>query len=450
MQSNLSNDVKFSRGQSLLSLLLAMAVFAILANAIFTLTTSSFRLVSYSRARIAARHLAQEKLELIRNLPFDEVGTLGGIPSGSLPQSENIVRNGLNYNVETSIVYVDDPFDGTAPTDLLPTDYKRVRVDVSWEGLAASRTNPVVLATDIAPRGIETTAGGGTLSILVFDANALPVAQASISIEADSLDPPIDLEQQTNENGRVVLPGAPACTECYKITVTKEGYSTERTYTSSEVVNPNKPYLSVIEGQVTESGFAIDKVSTINIASFSNRESNFAPLGNITFQLHGQKTIGTDSDDFPVYKFDKQFTTDGGGNIIITDMEWDNYEIIVPVTSGLDIAGTNPLIPFSVLPDTPVDFSFALTPNTSHRLLTVFTDPSSTPVASASATLSFGAYEETKLTGGENDPDFGQVFFIDLEDKKHTLEATASGYQDSRSKVDVSGYSRERVILNPE
>ena len=61
-----------------------MVIFAILANAIFTLTTLSFRLVSYSRAKIAAQHLAQERLELIRNLAYEEVGTQGGIPTTAL------------------------------------------------------------------------------------------------------------------------------------------------------------------------------------------------------------------------------------------------------------------------------------------------------------------------------------------------------------------------------
>ena len=437
-------------GQTLIGIILSTAIFAILAHAIFTLTTSSFRLVSFSRARIGARQLAQEKIEQIRNMPYEDIGTVGGIPSGNLEQSENIIRNGLNYIVDTSVIYIDDPFDGVSPADLLPTDFIRARVSVSWEGLAASRTNPIVLVTDIAPRGVETTEGGGTLSILVFDANAIPISQATVTIEADTLIPSVDIEQQTNENGRLVMPGAPTCNECYKITVTKDSYSTERTYSPSEVANPNKPYLSVVEGQVTESSFAIDKFSTLNIASFSDRESGFAPLDNITFQIHGQKTIGTDSNDFPVYKLDKQFTTDSQGIIIITEVEWDNYAVIVPNSESLDISGTNPIMPYSVLPDTNVDFYFALTAVTTHRLLTIFTDPSQTAIASVSATLSFGTYEETRVTGGENDPDFSQAFFADLQDKNHNLESTATGYQIHSSKVKVSEYTTEPIILNPE
>src|SRR5690606_13925038 len=121
---------------------------SILIHASFTLVSSLYTLISFNRARISAKHLAQEKMELIRNLPYDEIGTQGGIPSGSLLQNESIQQNGLNFNVKTDIIYIDDPFDDTSPDDLLPTDYKRVRVDVSWGGITPSR-NPIVFVTDV-------------------------------------------------------------------------------------------------------------------------------------------------------------------------------------------------------------------------------------------------------------------------------------------------------------
>ena len=81
------------KGQTLIGLIVAIALFAILAQALFTLVTSSYRLISFSSARITARHLAQEKIELIRNLPYEDVGTTGGIPDGPILQEENIFRN---------------------------------------------------------------------------------------------------------------------------------------------------------------------------------------------------------------------------------------------------------------------------------------------------------------------------------------------------------------------
>ncbi|KKU12348.1 MAG: hypothetical protein UX19_C0002G0055 [Candidatus Woesebacteria bacterium GW2011_GWA1_45_8] len=447
----LPKSLRLLKGQVFIELLIAMAVMAILGLTLFRLATISYELISFSRARIAARHLAQEKIEFIRNLPYDEVGTSGGIPSGGLAQSENIVRNGLSYTVRVAVVYIDDPFDGVVPDDLLPTDYKRVRVDVSWQGIASSSINPVTMISDISPKGIETAAGGGTLSVLVFDANATPLTQADVTIVASSVTPAVNLSLKTAASGRVILPGAPPCNGCYEITATKSGYSSDRTYSIAEIANPNKPHASVIEGQLTEISFAIDRVGTINFTSRSSRQNGFAPLPDITFRLKGEKTLGTDVNDEPVYKYEQAHTTGAAGTLSLTNLEWDNYEIFMPTGSSYDISGTNPLTPYSLLPGATVDFNFALDTDTADSLLAVFKDPSSAPIATVAARLSDGAgFEATGSSGISGDPDFGQLFFPSLSAQTYTLEATASGYLDFSGSIIVLNQSKEQVILTPQ
>jgi len=447
----LSKKKANTSGQILVNILIAIAIFSILAHAIFTLVKVSYQFTNFSRARITARHLAQEKIELIRNLSFNEIGTSGGIPSGPLIQQENIQRNGLNYLVKTSIVYVDDPFDDSAPTDLLPTDYKSVRVDVSWEGLALSRNNPVVLVTTITPEGVETTEGGGTLSIFVFDADAQPVPQAEVKVIASSASPSVDLTLETADNGRVILPGAPACTDCYEITVTKLGYSSERTCSTAEIANPDKPHQTILEGDLTEISFAIDKVSTINIVSVNDRDSSFTPFTSAIFQMTGTKIIGTDTNGDPVYKFDQTLTTNVSGQLVLTDIEWGNYNISMLPASSWDISGTNPFLPLVVLPDTTCDFTFALSSHSNHSLLIGFTDTSQEPIASVSAILlDSPSYEETKFSGEFGNPDYGQAFFADLFVNTYDLEATASGFLDFSDTVPVEGRTQETIILTPE
>lgn len=449
MDSNsITKDVQ--KGQTLLGLVIAIALFAILAQALFTVVTSSYRLVSFISARITARHLAQEKIELIRNLPYNNVGTVGGVPNGPILQEENIFRNGLSYLVSTDIVYIDDPFDNTAPSDLLPTDYKRVRIDVSWMGLAASGKSPVSLITDIAPRGIETTAGGGTLSILVFDANAQPVSQAEVSIYTPSTSPTVDLTLLTDSTGRVILPGAPPCTSCYEITVEKEGYSSERTYSTSEVVNPDKPNATVLESELTEISFAIDLVSSIEIKTTGNRENNFLELGNITFNIRGDKTIGTDASDELIYKYNETLSTNSSGELTIENLEWDNYTITLPIGSVYDVSGYNPLLPVNLLPNSEIQQSIALSNNSLNSLLVTFTDASDTQIASVSARLfDMDTYEASASSGILNNPDFGQVFFPSLQEKVYYLNATASSYSTFSGSFSISNDTEEQVILNP-
>lgn len=440
-------------GQSLIGIIIALAIFSILASAILTVVSSSFRFVSFNRARITARHLAQEKIEFIRNLPYDDVGTLGGIPPGSLPQQDNIVRNKLNYLVKTAIVYVDNPFDGTVggtPLDTLGSDYKRVRVEVSWEGLTASRGNPVVLLTDIVPKGIETSEGGGTLSIIVFDSNGDPVPQAALHIVQTQVAPNIDVNFQSADNGRFIFSGIPACVACYEITATKTNFSSERTYSVAEVANPTKPHQTILEGELTEISFQIDLVSTLNIATLMDRENNFAPLPSINFQLRGEKTIGTDASALPVYKYDNNLATDTSGNLALTDIEWDNYHFILVDGSTYDISGSNPFLPINILPDTSNNLSVALTVSSINNLLLSFVDTSDVPIASASATLTNGSYSETIIAGTDTDPDWAQTFFANLQNVTYTLQATVSGFLDYNASIPVSEDTTEKIILTPQ
>ncbi len=441
-------------GQTVIGVLIAMAIFSILAHSVFTLITSSFELVSFNRARITARHLAQEKIEFIRNLPYDEVGTSGGVPAGTLAQEENVERNKLSFTIKTAIVYVDNPFDGTqggSPNDLLATDFKRVRVEVSWSGLAASRNNPVIFLTDIAPKGVETNDGGGTLSILVFDANGEPVPQAQVQVVQTSVTPNIDLTFETADNGRYILPGVPACVSCYEITVTKAGYSSERTYSTTEIPNPNKPHQTILEGQLSEVSFAIDRVSTITLSTVHDREAGFSTYPNISLEIHGEKTIGTDDAAQPVYKFQETLTTDTSGALNLSSVEWDNYHITIPTSLNLTVSGSNPLLPLTLLPNTSITLSLALTTKTDNSLLISFVDNTNNlQVASVSATLQVPpSVSLQKFSGLAGDPDFGQVFYDNLNNQQYPLAATISGYLDFSGSITASSAAHEKIFLTP-
>ncbi len=439
-----------TRGQSLLEVLISLAIFIILAHALLTLVTTTYSISSFNRSRIAARHLAQEKIEIVRNMPYSDIGTAGGIPSGTLLPNESVNINGLRYDIRTTVVFIDDPFDETAPSDLLPTDYKRVSVEISWEGLESSKKTPLKMITDIAPSGIETTVTGGTLSVYVFDANAKPVPQADVNIISSGTIPLVNMTIKTADNGRVILPGAPTCKKaCYRIAVSKAGYSSERTYSVDEVDNPAKPYLSVLQGQISESSFSIDKLGTINVYSYKDRVNNFETLPNTAFTIRGERIIGTDSDDNPVYKYQNSFTTDSGGLKTITDMEWDNYSITTEVAVG-DISGLNPPPSIPLGPGENLDIKFALSSHTANSVLVSFINSSGSEIASVSARLYDNrGFESVASSGAEGYPDFGQVFFSDLARKIYQLEATISGYLKYQGSVDSYGYKQQKIILNP-
>ncbi|OGM31647.1 hypothetical protein A2803_04430 [Candidatus Woesebacteria bacterium RIFCSPHIGHO2_01_FULL_44_21] len=439
----------YRRGDSLIGVIIALGIFVILSQAVITLAFSAYDLISYARARISARHIALESMEIIRNAPYDDVGTVGGIPTGIFIQDQSIQRNGQNYTIRTRVNYIDDPFDGEFPADTLPVDYKRVKVDVSWGGLASANFSEVSLVTDIAPRGTESAAGTGTLSILVFDALGQPVAQAQVQITATTV-PPVNATYFTSDTGRVTLPGSPICNTCYQITVTKAGYSTDRTYSTTEVTNPTKPLITVLAAQLTEASFNIDRFARLDVTTLGE-EPELAVLPNQIVRIRGQKTIGTDGLDDPVYKFDQEIVTDSAGKLVIEELEWDNYEISLPTDSTVEIAGINPISPISIDPAEDIALLISLATDDQGSLLTRFEDGTSGLVASVAATLKDGVgYEASESSGVTGAANFGQVFFDGLEDKAYTLIATASGFLEFTIDIPVSGDQNERLILTPE
>lgn len=300
-------DKSIGRGFTLIEVIVGTALMLIIFIGIYEMILFSFKMVAQSKARITATALANEKIELARNLSYNQVGTVGGIPSGSIPENETDVLNGITYTVKTTVVYIDDPFDNLFPADPLPWDYKRVKVAVSWGGFL---TGDVSLLTDVAPQGIETTGSGGVISVLVFNANGQPIPQADVHVENASSSPPINVHYETDNQGRLYVPGAPACNNCYKITATKTDYSADRTYAVGEQIHgaflatPLKPFLSVIEGKLSEISFSIDQLATKNVQTLNyveekNWSDSFGDLTKIdsTFQTVASTTEGAFSLD---------------------------------------------------------------------------------------------------------------------------------------------------------
>jgi hypothetical protein len=136
-------------------------------------------------------------------------------------------------------------------------------VELTWTIRGEAKS--LALVTNLIPRGIETVAGGGTLTINVFDADALPVAAAEVRVVNTTTSPNIDVTVYTNAAGIAMFPGAPA-SGGYQVSATKTGYSLDQTYSASAAnPNPNPPHVSVVEGEVSTVYFAIDRTSALAI-----------------------------------------------------------------------------------------------------------------------------------------------------------------------------------------
>ncbi|NTV22735.1 MAG: carboxypeptidase regulatory-like domain-containing protein [Candidatus Yonathbacteria bacterium] len=253
------------RGFSLIDIVVGTALFLLVFVSIAGVFRLSVALVAESKARIGALSLAQETVEFVRSMSYGDVGVVGGIPAGELPQSETITMNGVSYTRRILVLYDDNPADGVGDDDEngITTDNKRFSVSVSWESRGMSRS--VRLVSTIVPQGIETSAGGGTLIVNVADASLYPLADVTVHIENASVSPSVSMDVFTNSQGRVMVDGAPSAGE-YEIVVSKDGYSTVRTYDVSEELSaPSPGHASILEGQSTVVSFQTDRVSSLNI-----------------------------------------------------------------------------------------------------------------------------------------------------------------------------------------
>lgn len=437
------------KGFTLVETLVGSAVLFIFFAAIAIILQLALRSLAESKVRTVAATLASSRLELAKNLPFAQVGTVGGIPPGNLDASEVLLLNNQNFTITTTVVYIDDPFDGVAPADTLPIDYKRVKISVVWDGPFAPET-PVIASTDVAPKGLEVISGAGTLFLEITNSLGQGLANANVSIEAPTLIPPIDLDTLTDEQGRVMLPGAPKCIECYSISVTKTGYSTDRTYSSAEVTNPAKPPASILEAQVTHLSFTIDQLSTLTLRAVRNQAANYAPFQGVQMKVTGSKEIGRTATDDPVYKYTNNHVTGFGGVVTINNLEWDAYTIELP-TGSVDMAGSWPFSPLLIAPGVTSDFTMVVQAATPNTLLVRATLGDGSPIASASVQLKnlTSGVVATASMGVAPHPDIAQAFFPNLSSAQHLLSIIAAGYEEASASVSIVGDKLETFILNP-
>ncbi|MBP6855294.1 MAG: hypothetical protein KBD26_02090 [Candidatus Pacebacteria bacterium] len=386
-----------NKGVTLIETLVAVAFIVVFSVAIYNVYSKILETTATLSNRQIAAALANEQFEIIRNMPYENIGTLGGIPSGTLLQSQTLTRDNINFDVFITIRNIDDPFDGTLggiPNDLSPADNKLVAIEIACD--TCKNFIPVEYTTHIAPKNLETSSTNGALIIRVYDADGIPVPDALIEIDNTELSPEIHIDDVSGIDGTLNIVDAPPSVDSYKIRVSKDGYSSEETYPIGDINNPNptKPNQTVIVQQITQVSFFIDKVSTIQANSiFEDCDT----AQNIDFQINGSKTIGTLPD---VLKYDAYYTTNSSGNKTISNLEWDTYNVSV-TDSSYDLIGTNPLLTLGLVPDSSQDLDLIVAPKDPARLLAVIRDQSTgLPLTDVSVRLEGPTgYDNTLITG---------------------------------------------------
>lgn len=276
MVSNLKN----TQGFSLVEVIVVSAVAVMVFGALFASFQYSLQLLSNSQAKLSAQSVANDRMEYFRSLPYNEVGTISGIPAGTIPQNSTITLNGIDFQERVLVEYYDDPADGLDVNDDngIPSDYKRIKVEYTW--LMNGATSSIAMVSNIVPRSIETTEGGGTVKINVIDENASFIPGAEVRLVNNTTTTTIDVTRYTNASGIALFSGAPAASD-YEVTVTADisgkPYSITGTYVATTSnPNPTVAPFSVLESDISTLTFQIGELSDLELRTLSSlNDSSF-------------------------------------------------------------------------------------------------------------------------------------------------------------------------------
>jgi prepilin-type N-terminal cleavage/methylation domain-containing protein len=434
------------KGFSLIEILISVGIFAMLATIVYSTVLTLIRESRLYRENTTLSSIADQYLEIARNLPYAQVGTKSGNPHGALPDLANATTTTVNntvYQMYYAVSYVDDPADGTAllGTDTAPNDYKQLKFYIK------NTTTGVVSSflSTVAPKGLESLSSGGALSIKVFDSLGVAVPYAIVNITNTAVSPNINVTRITDANGNWVEVGLPNSANSYHIVVTKSGDSTDQTYpVTGGNPNPTKPDATVLNGQVTQISFSIDKLSNLTLNTV---DQSCAAVSETNIGLHGDKIIGTPN----VLKFNNTYSSNASGNVTLNNIEWDSYTPSLTTTSHM-LYGSLPVQSLALAPDTSQQLTLVYGPKTTNSLLVIVKDSATgNSIASTSIELKKGAYDvATTTSSGGACPLPGQAMFSNISSgSNYTATVNSEGYQTKIiNGINISGNNLLQVLLN--
>jgi len=265
---------EFEGGFTLMETLIGVALIAIVFSGIFGAYRLAMKMVWLDKAKTTAMAIGNGRIEMIRGLGYESVGTTGSVvlpwAKGVIDPIVSEIANGVEYTIATSVVFVSDPRDGLDgdADDSCIWDYKKAQVEVSWSGRYPGE---IVLSTDVAPGNkIQETFSctnqpGGILTVKVSDSAGIAVPFPFIDIY-DINNPDNILSSGNPAEGTHSFPLEEGA---YRIKISKPGYSHSRTYGADELSNPDNPDKGVFVGKVSEQTLFIDPAATLSIDGIS-------------------------------------------------------------------------------------------------------------------------------------------------------------------------------------
>jgi len=286
-------------GFTLIEVLVAGVVMVVGVFALAGFFTTSASRVLDSSTRSLLTQVAQQELETIRSMQYQNVGTVGGDPAGTLLSSENKPVENRPLVVTRGVIYWQDP----SYSGPYPANYRRVTITV---GLAnQTRLAPVQLQTIVAGG-----ATGGTINVTILNVAGAGVPNAQLAITNTNLVPNVTINApaiHTNSQGKLQVPGlTPDPSGGYKVSSSLTGYYTA-TLKTGVVVGLGQPFTAVT--------MTMDQVSTLVL--HVENQSGVARAG-VSLTVKGWVSAS----DNTTWTYNQTFTTDSTGTVTIPNIRY--------------------------------------------------------------------------------------------------------------------------------
>jgi len=322
------------KGFTLIEALTLLFLFSVITMSFYQAWSLGTRHMLDARNRLGATALANQKMEMVRSLDYDIIGTkhwngaswVYGIPGGDILEDETVQASNATFQVHTVVRYIDDSYDGTlggSPNDLASTDYKTVRIAVSWGDGSSSRE--VVTFATVSPEGVESASNTGVLSINILNDAGDGISGATVRVVNTTLG--VDFTDLTDASGNLMRPGAAPGTQNYEIIATKGGYYGVQTYPAAPAssFDPLDFHASVSAAAVNQKSLVMDELVDLTIET---EDSFGTSIPDVDFLLAGGRQIGTviaSSPLVPTYAFSQTDRTDGSGRVSYLNESYGQY-----------------------------------------------------------------------------------------------------------------------------
>lgn len=183
--------------------------------------------------------------------------------------------------------------------------------------------------------------------------------------------------------------------------------------------------------------------------SSDNAENEPDPFGdnlsNVSFNIQGTKTIGTDSDDQPIYKMATTSITDSNGYKLLSAIEKDSYTFFNFIRSGLsvDLFVSNPnQMPIAIQGGGTTTIFMGFKSQNS-LLVTVKDSITANPIFGANVRVYNSGSDQSQITNA-----IGQSNFLPLSSDAYNIEVSAQDYATSTDSITISGHNTKTINLS--